>query len=168
MSSRNETLIKATINGQSANDHVPISRMEELLKQLNQKVISSGNGSELYLDVSQCITETTESSGTITQEAFNLIQTKINNGEIIGINIGGIPIKYSYTDEYNPDGNGVKSKLIFIHNFRNIANLKMIIDENLTCYMEQEMILNIPPLPGDAETKTYTLKSVNGILTWSE
>ena len=27
---------------------------------------------------------------------------------------------------------------------------------------------NIPPLPSDASTKTYTLKSVNGVLTWSE
>lgn len=27
---------------------------------------------------------------------------------------------------------------------------------------------NIPALPSDASTKTYTLKSVNGVLTWSE
>lgn len=27
---------------------------------------------------------------------------------------------------------------------------------------------NIPTLPADASTKTYTLKSVNGVLTWSE
>ena len=27
---------------------------------------------------------------------------------------------------------------------------------------------NIPTLPSDANTKTYTLKSVNGVLTWSE
>ncbi len=28
--------------------------------------------------------------------------------------------------------------------------------------------INIPTLPNDANTKTYTLKSVNGVLTWSE
>ena len=27
---------------------------------------------------------------------------------------------------------------------------------------------NIPELPSDASTKTYVLKSVNGVLTWSE
>ena len=27
---------------------------------------------------------------------------------------------------------------------------------------------NIPPLPSDASTKTYVLKSINGVLTWSE
>ena len=27
---------------------------------------------------------------------------------------------------------------------------------------------NIPALPSDANTKTYVLKAVNGVLTWSE
>ena len=26
----------------------------------------------------------------------------------------------------------------------------------------------IPQLPSDADTKTYVLKSINGVLTWSE
>ena len=29
-------------------------------------------------------------------------------------------------------------------------------------------IYNIPSLPADASTKTYTLKAVNGVLTWVE
>lgn len=34
--------------------------------------------------------------------------------------------------------------------------------------LENTIIKDIPPLPSDANTKTYTLKSVNGVLTWSE
>lgn len=33
--------------------------------------------------------------------------------------------------------------------------------------LENTIIKDIPPLPSDANTKTYTLKSVNGVLTWS-
>ena len=31
-----------------------------------------------------------------------------------------------------------------------------------------ETRLNIPALPADAETKTYTLQAVNGVLTWTD
>ena len=49
---------------------------------------NTGGGSDsakLYLDIMPYITQTTELNGTITQEGFNLIQTKLDNGEIIGI-----------------------------------------------------------------------------------
>ena len=34
--------------------------------------------------------------------------------------------------------------------------------------LEKTIIKEIPPLPNDASTKTYVLKSINGVLTWSE
>lgn len=34
--------------------------------------------------------------------------------------------------------------------------------------IENTIIKDIPPLPSDANTKTYVLKSINGVLTWSE
>ena len=63
---------------------------------------NSGSGSaKLYLDIMPYITQTTELNGTITQEGFNLIQTKLDNGEIIGINMGGTLFSYAYFNTYS-------------------------------------------------------------------
>ena len=129
---------------------------------------------ELYLNITEFIGEMIEgsTSTTITREGFNLIQTKLNNGEIIGISIDNILIQFAYSDKYSYDVDGTPTlftKLIFIYNFENKANLKYTIDgRTLTVTGEIETRLNIPALPADAETKTYTLQAVNGVLTWTD
>ena len=57
-----------------------------------------------------------------------------------------------------------------MHNFSDDKmNLYLSIDtDNLVCSSEWKTIISVPNLPEDASTKTYTLKSVNGVLTWSE
>ena len=63
----------------------------------------------------------------------------------------------------------VQTILTFGINYGNMAMLKLNMSSHyLRWNMVIEPILNIPTLPSDADTKTYVLKSVNGVLTWSE
>ena len=146
--------------------------MSEAIDVILNNTGGGSSSTQLYLDVLPYITITSGTSGTITEEGYNLIHTKLNNGEIIGIFIDSTPVPFAYSDEYNYDTNGTPTvflKLNFIYNIKNSINVKFIIDERtLTWSAESEPILNIPALPGDAYTKTYVLKAVNGVLTWSE
>ena len=105
---------------------------------------SGGSSTQLYLDVSPYIATTSETGGTITEEGYNLIHTKLNNGEIIGIFIDSTPVPFAYSDEYNYDTNGTPTvflKLNFIYNIKNRINVKFIIDERtLTWSAETEPI----------------------------
>lgn len=123
---------------------------------------------ELYLNITEYITEETSENGTITEEAANLIQTKINAGEIVGVSIDESAFKYAYYEDYMVD-QVLKYKLVFIFNYKNVERIKLVIDEGrLTWNLIRERILNIPALPEDAATKTYTLQVVNGVLTWGD
>ena len=123
---------------------------------------------ELYLNITEYITGSGE-TGSITEEGFNLIREKINRGEVIGISTGETAFKYAYYDEYTAGDSSLKQRLIFIFNNKNVAKLKYVIDEGeLTWSLITESILNIPALPEDAATKTYTLQAVNGVLTWGD
>ena len=63
----------------------------------------------------------------------------------------------------------LKYKLVFIFNYKNVERIKLVIDGGkLTWNLIRELILNIPALPEDAATKTYTLQAVNGVLTWGD
>lgn len=103
---------------------------------------NTGSGSaQLYLDITPYITQTTELNGTITQEGFNLIQTKLDNGEIIGISMDGTLFNYAYFNTYSVDpSEPLKTRIIFLHNAENEMYLKLTIDEALTCIAEPESI----------------------------
>ena len=49
-----------------------------------------------------------------------------------------------------------------------IQGLLLVVDEGGNVQKMETFISNIPELPSDASTKTYTLKAVNGVLTWVE
>ena len=123
---------------------------------------------ELYLNITEYITGSGE-TGSITEAGFNLIREKINSGEVIGISTGETAFKYAYYEEYTTGDSLLKQRLVFIFNNKNVAKLKYVIDEGaLTWSIITESILNIPALPEDAATKTYTLQAVNGVLTWGD
>ena len=122
---------------------------------------------ELYLNITEYITGT-EENGTITEDGFNLIQEKINSGEVVGVSAYESVFKYAYSEDYREDS-VLKSKLVFIFNYKNVERIKLVIDGGkLTWNFVRELILNIPALPEDAATKTYTLQAVNGVLTWGD
>ena len=134
----------------------------------------TGSGSStLYLDILPYITFDNEEkeSGSITQEGFDLIQTKLNHGEIIGVSIDGESVtNFLYSDDNPVAGTSeVQTILTFGINYGNMAMIKLNMSSHfLRWNMLIEPILNIPTLPSDASNKTYVLKSVNGQLTWSE
>lgn len=102
---------------------------------------TSGGSAQLYLDIMPYIAQTTELNGTITQEGFNLIQTKLDNGEIIGINMGGTLFNYAYFNTYSVDpSEPLKTRIMFLHNAENEMYLKLTIDEALTWIAEPEPI----------------------------
>ena len=130
---------------------------------------NSGSGSaKLYLDIMPYITQTTELNGTITQEGFNLIQTKLDNGEIIGINMGGTLFSYAYFNTYSVDpSEPLKTRIIFLHNAENEMYLKLTIDEALTWIAEPEPISSggqsiedLPVVELTSETTTITDETV--------
>lgn len=122
---------------------------------------------ELYLNITDYITGS-EENGTITEDGFNLIQTKINSGEVVGVSVYENVFKYAYYEDYMEDS-VLKYKLVFIFNYKNVERIKLVIDGGkLTWNLIRELILNIPALPEDAATKTYTLQAVNGVLTWGD
>ena len=132
---------------------------------------SSGGGS-LYFNVAPYISSYEEVetgiNGKITQEGFNLLVSKNKNGECIGIAIGDIgTYPYVYEEDYDSSGD-TKTRYYFKRNFANMVNLVYVVDGDLNITSSMEMLLNIPTLPSDSETKTYTLKAVNGVLTWVE
>ena len=139
--------------------------IESILEQ------GAGGAGELYLDVSPYITYTSETGGTITQEGFYLIQTKLNSGEIIGVDIGGTFFNYAYSNAYSVDPNEpLKTKLIFLLNAENEIYLKLTIDETLTWSVEPEPIssgggqsiedLPVVELTSESEITTITDETV--------
>ena len=132
---------------------------------------NSGSGSaKLYLDIMPYITQTTELNGTITQEGFNLIQTKLDNGEIIGINMDGVLFNYAYFNTYSVDpSEPLKTRISFLHNAENEMYLKLTIDEALTWIAEPEPISSggggqsiedLPVVELTSETTTITDETV--------
>ena len=133
---------------------------------------TSGGGGSLYFNVAPYISSYVEGetgiNGNITQEGFNLLVSKINNGECIGITIGNTgTYPYVYEEDYDSSGN-TKTRYYFKRNFSNMVNLVYVVDGDLNITSSMETLLNIPTLPSDASTKTYTLKAVNDVLTWVE
>lgn len=131
---------------------------------------SSGGGS-LYFNIEPYISsyeETDEGliSGKITQEGLNLLISQLNKGQCIGVNVNGT-IPYAYEEDYDSNGD-TKTRYYFKRNFANMVNIVYAIDKDLNIVGSIETLLNIPALPSDASTKTYVLKAVNGVLTWSE
>ena len=69
----------------------------------------------------------------------------------------GDPYNYDYTDII------VEDNRILIHN-----NQLTITEQDATLALMTTIQPRVPTLPTDASSKTYTLKAVNGVLTWVE
>lgn len=136
--------------------------------ELTGKFKKVESGGELYLNIMPYITQTTELNGTITQEGFNLIQTKLDNGEIIGINMGGTLFNYAYFNTYSVDPSApIKTRITFLHNGENVIYLKLTIDEALTWSIEPEPISSggqsiedLPVVELTSESTTITDETV--------
>ena len=131
---------------------VILNGKQDLVDTSGNELISDGN--KLYLDFMPYITQITEMNGTITQEGFDLIETKLNNGEIIGVNMGGTLFNYAYFKYYSVEPSGpLKTRTTFLHNAENEMYFKLTIDGNLTWSMASE------PISSDGSGLTFPTTS---------
>lgn len=154
------------VKAQELDPNYKPDKFNDMSEAIDVILNNSGSGSaKLYLDIMPYITQTTELNGTITQEGFNLIQTKLDNGEIIGINMGGTLFNYAYFNTYSVDpSKPIKTRIIFLHNAENEMYLKLTIDEALTWIAEPEPISSgggqsiedLPVVELTSETTTIT------------
>lgn len=98
----------------------------------------------------------------ITQEGWDKLSNGLINGTYCGILYDEIPLVVI-------GFNGARTLYAFetteeIDN----ASIKITVKSDLTFTIENIPVLNIPALPSDASTKTYTLQTVNGVLTWTD
>ena len=98
----------------------------------------------------------------ITQEGWDKLSNGLINGTYCGILYDELPLVVI-------GFNGARTLYAFkTTEEENHASIKIIVKSDLTYMIEEIPVLNIPALPSDADTKTYTLKAVNGVLTWVE
>lgn len=138
------------------------------------------------------------SNSTITQDEYNELTNLINNDKLAGIRVNNGYYTLFTTIDGNYMFIGYNTSIGFnwayilsdLSTKESYTRLVMF-DENPTSQVipsfspihsgQQNLTIGdglevkdgalkttIPPLPSDANTKTYTLKSVNGVLTWSE
>ena len=79
---------------------------------------------------------------------YRVVFDYINNGDMYN---------YDYTDVI------IEDNRILISNYQ-----LTITEQDATLAIMKTTQPRVPTLPSDANTKTYVLKSVNGVLTWSE
>ena len=116
-------------------------------------IILNNSGSELYFDLSPFM-ETMQ----LDDEAFEKFQNDIAEGKIVGVTLIGTGLYFNYK--------GIKqNNTEYWFYFSNSTEAVLI---NSTGAISTGNSLDIPFLPTDAETKTYTLQTVNGVLTWTD
>ncbi len=147
---------------------VILNGKEDLVDTSGNKLISDGGG-DIWLDIAPYLNEDMTS---ISQEGYDLVwnaffleaENPIN--KYVGIIfLGG---KLFYNELITSD----KTGLIFISNEdhqgeKKYLRVSIYNDKSIEFTLEKAS-LSIPTLPSDASTKTYTLKAVNGVLTWVE
>lgn len=105
---------------------------------------------------------------------------RVKNGEITTI-YGDCRLKANVISTYKVDFNNANNNDMFIYKYTDVLvgdNEIQISDYQLTITKEDATLATlaimttkqprIPTLPTDASSKTYTLKAVNGVLTWVE
>lgn len=129
--------------------------------QVGSKVYSiPSGGGDIWLDITSYLNENTMS---ISQEGYDFLYNGImKNNKYCGIVYAETHYLY-YLEymgnlffEYKEAEKSAKSYLFGIYK-----------DLHVT-YIENPFIKNIPALPSDASSKTYTLQAVNGVLTWTD
>ena len=103
-----------------------------------------------------------EANNKITQEGWDKLSNGLINGTYCGILYDELPLIVS-------GFNGARTLYTFITTEEaDNVSIKITVKSDLTYTIENVHVSNIPALPSDASTKTYTLKAVNGVLTWVE
>lgn len=103
-----------------------------------------------------------EANNKITQEGWDKLSNGLINGTYCGILYDELPLVVI-------GFNGSRTLYAFkTTEEEENASIKIIVKSDLTFIIENVPVLNIPALPSDASSKTYTLKAVNGVLTWVE
>ena len=113
----------------------------------------SGGGSDLYFDLSPFM-ETMQ----LDAVAFEKFENDITEGKIIGVTLIGTGLLYNYKGIYTNN-----TEISFY--FSNASEAVLISNKGA---ISTGNSIDIPFLPADASSKTYTLKAVNGVLTWVE
>ena len=130
---------------------------DEATGTLNKLKIGDGIYSVDYGPKLIELSEITSDFSTTTQEAYNLLLNGINSGKIIGI--------HAETEGTFLFRGFINFDLVFSEIIGDNQEFVLLIKENLTIETFTYTSF-VPPLPDDSSSKTYTLRSVNGILTW--
>ena len=103
-----------------------------------------------------------EANNKITQEGWNKLSNGLANGIYCGIIYDELPLVVV-------GFNGARTLYTFeTTEEKDNASIKITVKSDLTFIIENIPVLNIPALPSDASSKTYTLQTVNGVLTWTD
>ena len=103
-----------------------------------------------------------EANNKITQEGWDKLSNGLINGAYCGILYDEIPLVLC-------GFNGSRTLYSFINTEeKDKASIKITVKSDLTLMIENIPVLNIPALPSDASSKTYTLQTVNGVLAWTD
>ena len=178
-----EKVVEANPSGEATTDLTKIKIADTIYKLASGSSGSSGGSGKLEIlkptlnyDTSNSIVE--QISGTLTEEEV----TKVFNGQIYGLVVTNE--RYSGLCTYYAQEGGANNKIAYFicntllsdvmsamgEGAGDISGVLLlaVMGNNIEGYFIKSLnAALIPPLPSDANTKTYTLKSVNGVLTWS-
>ena len=120
--------------------------------------VPSGDGQVFF----NLFTYYDEANDKITQEGWDKLSNGLINGTYCGILYDELPLIVS-------GFNGARTLYTFITTEEaDNVSIKITVKSDLTYTIENVHVSNIPTLPADASSKIYTLKAVNGVLTWIE
>lgn len=174
-----EKVIEANPSGDATDDLTKL-KIENTIYRLAS--VSSGSGGSGTLEILRpTLTYNPNGEGiTITGTLSEDEATKIQNGEIYGIaiNINGL-------DDFRGTCTYIGKELVEagVYSYIYLSNMLLSdfespISGRIALIVQNKNVMGmflkslntalVPPLPSDASSKTYVLKSVNGKLTWSE
>ena len=142
---------------------VILNGKEDLVDTSGNVLISGSSGGNSIFDITPYLTSETSMS----IEGYNALR------EFVLSNKGGM-IKMAVNDSdafyYNCMSISLNDIIFSSAGAIGFAiqGLLLVVDEGGNVQKVETIISNIPELPSDASTKTYTLKAVNDVLTWVE
>lgn len=148
---------------------VILNGKEDLVDTSGNVLISgSSGGGDIWLDITPYLNE---DETFISQEGYDLVYNAFSSDAVNPSNKYAGIINAGYKMFFNGDMFSDKVGLNFIANMeangvRGSSRATIYNDKSAEFKIENST--NIPALPADASTKTYTLKAVNGVLTWVE
>ena len=176
--------VEANPSGEATTDLTKIKIEDTIYRLASGSSGSSGGSGKLEILKPTLNYDTSNSrvehiSGTLTAEEV----TKVYNGQVYGLLVANE--RYSGICTYYAQEGASNEHIVYFICHTLLSDIYNVMGEGegaisgvlLLAVMSNNIVgffiksLNtglIPPLPSDASTKTYVLKSVNGQLTWSE